>query len=99
MQINTFTGNVIVVGDYKDKPCPAGTEYLTAAYKPTILSRIKSWLAKLPLANRLMVSEARAIGFRNFCAILGSASGYVRAGGGGAVTTAMEFKFQKTLEP
>jgi len=98
MQIGTLAGNVIVAGDYGASQCPAGTEYLTAVYKPTILARVKSFLSKLPLVNKLFASDAWALP-GNFCTVLGSASGYIRTGASGVETTIMEFKLQKALEP
>lgn len=57
MQINTFVGNVIVAGEYGTDQCPAGTEYLAAVYKPTVFARIKSWLAGLPVINKLLTAD------------------------------------------
>jgi len=94
MQIDSFAGNVIVAGDYGASLCPVGTEYLTAAYQPTVLARIKSWLAKVPLVNKIFVAEAQAL-TGNFCTVLGSVSGHDIAGD----RSVLEFKLQKLLEP
>ena len=92
MRINTFKTNVIVAGWYNLDPCPAGTQYLTAVYKPSIFARIKYWLAKLPLVNKLLASPARAL-TGNFCTVTGKVSGAVNGD-----ETKLEFKPQKLLE-
>ncbi|MDD4271588.1 MAG: IPT/TIG domain-containing protein [Patescibacteria group bacterium] len=96
MQINTFNNNVIVAGDYGASQCPANTRYLTAAYKPSIFAKIKFWLAKLPLVNKVFGKDAQASDTMtgNFCTVAGSVSGYVKAD----KTTVMEFKPQQILE-
>ncbi|MDO8668554.1 MAG: hypothetical protein Q7K35_05750 [bacterium] len=96
MRIDTFTNNVIVIGDYRDSQCPAGTTYLTAAYKPTILARINSWLSKIPVVNKLFTAEAQAALTRNFCKVPGTVSGYNTFNG---QKTVLEFKMQKVLDP
>lgn len=97
MNINTFKTNIIVVGDYGINPCPAGTQYLTEAYKPTILARLKFWLAKIPLVNRLFATEARAL-TGNFCSVSGKVSGLIKTDADGKPITELEFSLQKVLE-
>ncbi|MBU0722025.1 hypothetical protein KKA93_01025 [Patescibacteria group bacterium] len=95
MQISTFKDNVIVVGDYGSDQCPTNTKYLTAVYKPSLFARIKFWIAKVPLVNKLFVSTVHAQFLTgNFCAVPGSVSGYIKAD----KTTVMEFKPQLALE-
>lgn len=97
MKISTFNTNVIVIGEYGASPCPDGSEYLTAVYKPNIFARIKFWLARLPLANKLIASEARAL-TGNYCSAIGQAGGLVKTGVDGVKTTDLEFRLQKALE-
>lgn len=97
MKVNTFNTNVIVIGEYGASPCPDGSEYLTAVYKPNIFAKIKFWLAKLPLANKLITAEARAL-TGNYCSVAGKASGLVKTGADDVKTTDLEFRVQKALE-
>ncbi|MDP2714106.1 Ig-like domain-containing protein, partial [Rheinheimera sp.] len=78
MQISIFKDNVIVAGDYGTSQCPAGTKYLTAAYKPSFFAKIKSRLVKIPLVNKLLGADADAsdIITGNFCTVSGTVSGY-----------------------
>ncbi len=94
MQTESFNGNIIVAGYYNLDPCPADTEYLTAAYKPTFLARVKSVLAKIPLVKKLFTSDAMAL-TGNFCAIKGTVSGYDNAVG----KSVLEFRPEKVLAP
>jgi hypothetical protein len=93
MQLTSFNNNIIVAGEYGDKPCPAETKYLTAAYKPSILARIKHWLADLPIINKLFTAGAEAFN-GNFCTVAGSSSGYVTADN----RTVIEYKLRNVLE-
>ena len=93
MQISTFNGNIIVAGEYGSDQCPANTKYLTAAYKPSLLARLTSWLAGLPILNKIFINQAQAL-TGNFCAVSGLAGGYVTAD----EKTVLEFKLQKVLE-
>lgn len=97
MKINTFNTNVIIIGEYGASPCPDGTEYLTAVYKPSIFARIKFWLDRLPLVNKLIASEARAL-TGNYCSVAGKASGSLKTGLDEVKTTDLEFRPQKALE-
>ncbi|MBI2459055.1 MAG: IPT/TIG domain-containing protein [Parcubacteria group bacterium] len=97
MQINSFNTNIIVVGDYKLEACPADTEYLTAIYRPNIFVRIKFWLAKIPVVNKLFISEVRAL-TGNYCSVIGKVSGLIKTDASGAKTTDLEFRPQKALE-
>ena len=94
MRVSSFRGNVIVAADYGADQCPAGTNYLTAAYRASWLEKIKYWLAKLPLLNKLFTAEARAENLSgNFCAVPGTVSGSANS-----TKTTLEFKPQKLLE-
>jgi hypothetical protein len=98
MQISTFSGNVIVAGHYGESQCPADTQYLTTISKPKFFAKVKSWLARLPLINRLLTDEARAeVLAGNYCAIRGTVSGYNTVDNE-TVKTVLEFKPQKVLE-
>jgi len=74
-------------------PCPAGSQYLTVAPRPTFIFKVKSFLARLPLLNRLLTRDAEALA-GNFCLVDGAVSGYNSAGNRGV----LEFKPQKALE-
>jgi len=93
MRIDTFNGNIIVAGEYGSDQCPANTKYLTAAYKPSLFVKLASWLAGLPIFNKIFVNQAQAL-TGNFCAVSGLVSGYVTAD----EKTVLEFKPQKVLE-
>jgi len=93
MQVSTFSGNVIVAGDYGASQCPANTKYLTAAYKPGLFVKFIDWLSGLPLINKIFINQAQAL-TGNFCAVLGTVSGYVQNN----KTTVLEFKTQQVLD-
>ncbi len=97
MDPTSFSGNVIVVGDYGLDICPSGTEYVTFLDKPAIIrmaDRIISVLAKIPVLNSFLFGrEARAL-TGNFCAISGSISGYNSAD----KKTSLTFTPSKLLE-
>ncbi|MDO8592298.1 MAG: hypothetical protein Q7R92_00825 [bacterium] len=95
MSLNTFSGNVIVAGEYGADQCPDNTTYLTAAYKPTFFAKVKFWLAKLPLIDKLFASAARADAVDgNFCAIKGTVNGVNNKD-----TSTLEFAPSQILEP
>jgi len=94
MRISSLSANVIVAGDYTDKPCPAGTKLLTAAYNPSWLEKLKLWLARLPLADKFFASPARAEAVGNFCVIPGQISGSLISNG---TQTKLEFKPSQLL--
>ncbi len=75
MNIQSFNGNVIMVGNYGDQVCPPGTEYL-AINQRGIINR--AWRgAKRIIAGILspILPQARALS-DNFCAISGAVSGF-----------------------
>lgn len=105
MDSRTFSGNVIMLGDYGDESCPAGTEYLAReGYQPVkrniftktyykILKIIRNTLAPI-LPSRL----ARAFtptGDNNYCAITGTVSSYNNTQG----QTVLTFSPSRVLDP
>ncbi len=92
MNISSFTGNVIVVGDYGSEVCPSGTNYLTQI-KPTkkhnifvrIFLGIKNLFIKIA---RLIMPKHFAKAYigvhsnHNYCAISGKISAYNEMGRG-----------------
>lgn len=74
MDTRSFTGNIIVVGDYGSEKCPAGTQYLVLN-NPSAKEKIIGWLTKIPFVNKIFTPEASAVS-GNFCAITGKVEGY-----------------------
>lgn len=77
MDISSFSGNVIVVGDYETGLCPAGTEYILASGQKEkgFFARLFQKIA-MPLKWLLKSLFPRAEALtNNFCAITGTVSG------------------------
>lgn len=83
MDIKSFTGNVIVVGDYGTDQCPAGTNYLTGGIYKKYNFFGKLWFN----LSRLFTKSALAIP-GNFCAVTGLVKGYNNSSGEGILTFA-----------
>ncbi|OGF26244.1 hypothetical protein A2303_03540 [Candidatus Falkowbacteria bacterium RIFOXYB2_FULL_47_14] len=91
MSVASFSGNVIVVGDYMDANCPAGTEYLASDIHIKDRSRLASriynkmgWLLYRTMETILPSFLAEAYtppaASRNYCAIAGSTGGSTLSG-------------------
>jgi len=103
MDISSFTGNIIVVGDYEYAQCPSGTQYLTLSdkipRKTSLFARtyyrifkvIRRFLKPLLGDNALAVVAQD----HNYCAINGAASGVQNAD----ETTALTFAPSGLLDP
>jgi len=86
MDLSSFSGNVIVVGDYGPESCPPGTEYLASAghqENKNLFTRlyIKAEDAFSRIYHKLIFSPSvRAYtnpdSNRNYCAVKGSSGGY-----------------------
>jgi hypothetical protein len=87
MDSGSFTGNVIVFGDYEGSPCPAGTVYLAdAGYQPTqmnlfskiyyktraLIGKILSPILPRNIAQALMIPPGNS----NYCAVTGSVGSF-----------------------
>ena len=104
MDIGSFSGNVIVVGNYYGAPCPAGTVYLAQAGKTDKKSLItRAWYQALRLINRLIqplrpehLAQAYTApsSLNNYCAISGSVTGHHTA----AATSILEFRPSRLLD-
>ncbi|MDP3043004.1 MAG: fibronectin type III domain-containing protein [bacterium] len=92
MDINSFSGNIVAVGDYGSEQCPKNTQFLTkdinlntsifarVYYKIlTVLGKFLEPAARLARAYDLVESD------HNYCAISGRVSGYNDAEGEGAL--------------
>jgi len=83
MKTNSFTGNVVVVGDYGHNTCPAGTEYLAlggeAVNKDNIFVQVYYKILKVfkkflkPIWGDNALAQARPD--HNYCAITGTVRG------------------------
>ncbi|MBU4432245.1 Ig-like domain-containing protein, partial [Patescibacteria group bacterium] len=99
MDINSFSDNTIVAGDYGTGQCPAETQYVAMtgmSDKHNLFARIYYRVIDfiepiLPtsIANALMMPTTN-----NYCAIPGSVSGYVTAGD----KAVLEFSPKKLLD-
>lgn len=72
MDISSFSGNVILVGDYGTDQCPANTTYLATIDNRQNNSKIKrffSWFRNIFAGNRAMALPG------NYCAVTGTVSG------------------------
>lgn len=76
MDITSFSGNVIVVGDYGEEQCPKGTNYLVLGEKNNLKNKIKNWLSKIPFVNKLFTDNVSAADSKNYCAITGTVDGH-----------------------
>jgi hypothetical protein len=90
MNLQSFTGNMMVVGDYGTNPCPDNTVYLSST-SPTRLNIVKNWiknkLSFIPWFDKIFYSRAEATG-GNFCAVKGLVSGFNQADGKTQITFA-----------
>ncbi len=81
MQVSSFSGNIIVVGDYGDGLCPDGTTLLAGldddANRDSFL--VKLWRELKDLLSRVLPwtadKAASAAGNHNFCAVTGRTAG------------------------
>lgn len=90
MNIPSFTGNMIVVGDYRTDPCPSNTTYLSStAFTKLDLAKnwIKNKLSFIPWLGKIFYSPAEATG-GNFCAVTGLVGGFNQADGKTQITFA-----------
>ncbi|MEA3463824.1 MAG: IPT/TIG domain-containing protein [Patescibacteria group bacterium] len=75
MDIASFAGQVIVVGDYESEQCPESAQYLTFNKSQwTFVYKIKKLFSRIPLIGKFFIRQARALD-GNFCAINGAVSG------------------------
>ena len=87
MDLGSFSGNVIVVGDYGSSQCPAGTQYLALNRQTPVRKNIlvrafyktlrvfKRFLEPI-LPSRLAKAYTNPHSSHNYCAITGTVSGY-----------------------
>ncbi|MDD4332973.1 MAG: hypothetical protein PHT51_02570 [Patescibacteria group bacterium] len=104
MDITSFKGNIIVVGDYEDKQCPINTTYLSldGSGQPKIgfVSKIYKRIARSinvilkPVLTPLFGDDAFAQATSNFCAIEGTTGGQ-----NSATYTTLTFSPKKLLDP
>ncbi|PLX20669.1 hypothetical protein C0584_05515 [Candidatus Parcubacteria bacterium] len=93
MNVSTFSGNVIVLGDYGNDPCPVGTQYLSQEEREILgeentFTQVSNVLkGKI---NKFFIDEAKAFfpigGTNNYCAVTGKTSGYNDVSGQGVLT-------------
>lgn len=91
MDVTSFTGNMIVVGDYEDRDCGTGTEYLVLGNekKQNIFVRTFRKIARLvmkvvkPVLVPIIGDSAYAQPFQdhNYCAIKGTVTGFINNNG------------------
>lgn len=99
MNKNTFSGNVVVVGNYGSSACPANTVYLTHEgdvfkKKSFFVKTYENILRKINnILNPILGKSAFAVN-DNYCAIKGSVSGQELAGG----NTKLNFLPENILE-
>lgn len=104
MEVGSFTSNMIVVGDYLDNTCPAGTTYL--AFDPSgekkgfvkrLAIRVKAQIARL--LEKVLPSDiagaytAPDVG-HTYCAVSGQVTGYNTS----ATITAIQFAPSNLLD-
>lgn len=73
MNPNSFTGNIIVAGDYDDDLCPDDTTYLTTIVSPSNFAWLKRILTKV-IAFFVGHDSAFAQASKTYCAIAGRVS-------------------------
>jgi hypothetical protein len=81
MDVASFSGSVIVLGDFGTGACPAGTTYLTAGKYLKLGRLARFWLR----VKSIFIEDAMAQA-TNFCAITGLVSGYPDADGNSVLT-------------
>jgi len=81
MDTASFSGNVIVLGDFGTGACPAGTTYLTAGKYLKLGRLARFWLRVKSVFVEDAIAQAT-----NFCAITGLVSGYQDADSNGVLT-------------
>jgi hypothetical protein len=85
MDIQSFTGKMIVVGDYETGPCPAGTNYLTGGVYKKYNAFSRLWYN----LKKYFGGQARAqVPGNNYCAVTGRVKGINTGAGNGVVTFA-----------
>jgi hypothetical protein len=106
MDIASFSGNVIVVGDYGvDGVCPQGTNYLVYnQQKNNNNFFVKAWSNILKTTDKILrpilgdnfaLAYTPADNLHNYCAVKGKATGYNNAVGNGVLT----FELNEVLDP
>lgn len=103
MNTGSYTGNIIVVGDYGAGQCPDGTQYLALDKNlkkqnifVRIFNKIKSvagQIARFILPTHFAKAYVNPSNVHNYCAITGSVKGYNTVDGG-----VMEFSPVKLLD-
>lgn len=103
MDISSFVGNVIVLGDYGTEKCPAGTEFLAlAGEKEKVLGFWEKIALEMKRIGRIVmepiIGKERALAYtapteKNYCAVKGSTSG-LNSGG----QTTLYFQVAKPLD-
>ena len=85
MDVSSFNGNVIMVGNYGERLCPPGTEYLTVNNKGVA---DKAWMGIKRIIAKILspiFPGARALS-DNFCAISGTVSSVQNSDGNTTLT-------------
>ena len=92
MDVTSFHGNVIVVGDYGSLPCPAGTTYLVKQEDKkrnifvkvfyTVKDVVAKGLNKI-LPQKYAIAYTIPTATNNYCAVLGGVDGFHYANGHG----------------
>lgn len=107
MNLSSFSGNVLLVGDYGYDECPANTQFLTRAatggkekYKNIFVRVFYKMLSSVAvfLKNILPLKLSAYFSLdltHNYCAVSGRTSGYTNAAGDGV----LEFYLNKVLDP
>jgi hypothetical protein len=90
MDVNSFSGNVILVGDYGASVCPANTTFLTA------VPRQGGFLARSWNKIKTFFGGTATALVGNFCAVIGTTAGYNDPTTGDGVLT---FSTQQLLDP
>lgn len=91
MNIESFTGNMILLGDYGSGTCPAGTQYLALGgetnKKIGMVQKIKNVFNKILAVvwqNETALAQLPVAG-NTYCAVRGTASGYQGSDGFGVI--------------
>ncbi len=103
MNIQSFTGNIILLGDYEDSPCPAGTTYL--ALEAPHRNQLSQFINKIRRSfHRLLAfvwpqptafAQFNPEPGRSYCAVRGVTTGYNDVSDNGV----LEFKLSSVLDP
>lgn len=105
MNISSFSGNVIVVGDYGvNGVCPNGTSYLVYNERATGNFFARAWYRTLSFVGEILKpilgdnfasAYTPAVSVNNYCAVRGNATGYNNVAGQGV----LNFEISKPLDP